>query len=268
MPDAPDTPAYETVLFERTGAVATITLHRPERRNALNPALERDLMEALKKAHGDAGIRAVVLTGAGAGFCSGADLTSFPRNLTGEQARQHVLDAYRPLIELLTTMGKPVIAAINGAAVGAGCSLALACDLSVMAEDAVLVQGFSNLGLIPDAGSSWFLVRQVGYRLAYQITAEGEPVAALRCLALGLTNKVVPADRLLPTAQDWAERLARHPTLALALTKQAMQAAMTASLAEAVAFEAALQARCIESEDHAEGLRAFLQKRTPVFKGR
>ncbi|MFQ5570448.1 MAG: enoyl-CoA hydratase/isomerase family protein [Rhodothermales bacterium] len=263
-----DSISFETVLYEQTGAVATITMNRPERRNALNRALERDLTDALRRARDDAGVRALVLTGAGPSFCSGADLSSFPEDYTGEHVRRHILENYWPIVRLLATMEKPTLAAINGVAAGAGCSVALACDLNVMAEDAFLLQAFSNIGLVPDAGSSWFLARQVGYHRAYEIAVEGERIPAGRCLELGLTNKVVPSDQLVTETRAWAAHLSKRPTLALGLTKRAIRAAIISSLATTVELEAKLQARCFESEDHAEGVMAFLQKREPAFKGR
>lgn len=259
--------AYEALLVDRDAAVLTITMNRPERRNALNRALEHDLIHALTLARDDESLRAVVLTGAGKGFCAGADLTSFGGRLTGDQAREHILTAYWPIVELLVTMPKPVIGAINGVAAGAGCSLALACDLLVMADDASLLQAFSNIALVPDAGSSWFLAQQIGYHRAYQLAIEGERLPAMDCLRLGLANKAVPADDLLTEAQAWAATLAQRPTLALGLTKRAMHAAMTATLEETVRLEADLQARCFDSYDHAEGLQAFLDKREPQFTG-
>ncbi len=266
MPDS--TTTYETVRYELDDAVATITMDRSDRRNALNRALERDLLATLQRAAADDAVRAVVLTGAGKDFCSGADLASFGPSLSGEQARDHLLSAYWPLVELLVAMPKPTVAAVNGTAAGAGCSLALACDLAVMADDAALLQAFSNIGLVPDAGSSWFLARHLGYRRAYAIIAEGRPVPAARCQALGLVNRVVPPGDLLRETRAWATDLALRPTLALGLSKQALQAALTSTLEATVHLEGDLQARCVESADHAEGVRAFLEKRLPVFRGR
>jgi 2-(1,2-epoxy-1,2-dihydrophenyl)acetyl-CoA isomerase len=180
---------------------------------------------------------------------------------------QHLVEVYGGIIERLTTLPKPIVAAVNGSAAGAGCSLALACDLRVMADDAHLLQAFSNIALVPDAGSTWLLARQVGYSRAYQIAIEGAPIPADRCLSLGLTNKVAPADDLLDATLDWAHRLAARPTLALGLTKQAMHAAMTSTLQEAIATEARLQTQCLQSDDFTEGLMAFMQKRDPSFTG-
>lgn len=270
MPAAapPDLPTYDTVRLERDGAVALLTLDRPDRRNALNAELERDLKAALETVRDDDTVRSVVLTGAGKGFCAGADLSQFAGGIDPETVERHLVEVSGGLIALLTGLPKPVIAAVNGTAAGAGCSLALACDLRVMAEDASLLQAFSNIALVPDAGASWFLVRQLGYARAYQLAVEGQPLPAARCLEWGLANKVVPADALLQAARSWATKLAARPTRALALTKRIMHAAPTSSLEEIIALEARLQKQCITSQDFAEGVTAFLEKRTPDFQGR
>lgn len=259
---------YETILYETNGHVITITMNRPERRNALNEALNRDLLAAFRQAGDDENARAVILTGAGKGFCAGADLSSFAQKPTAEQVYEAILAAYQPLMTLITTLPKPVIAAVNGTAAGAGASLALACDLRVMADDASLMQAFSNIGLVPDAGSCWFLARLVGYSRAYEIAIEGERIPAERCLAWGLANKVAPAEALMEVTLAWALKLAKRPTLALGLTKQALHHALLHDLADTIEFEARLQKQTIPSHDHMEGVMAFLQKREPEFKGK
>lgn len=260
--------ASPPLLLKRDGAVATLTLNRPERRNALSPELDQALRTTLAEVGKDADIRAVVLTGAGEGFCSGADLSAFKELPTPEAVEEHLTTRYLPIIEHLTTMEKPVLAAVNGAAAGAGAALALACDLRVMAEDARLILAFSNLGLVPDMGASWLLVRHVGYGRAFEIAAEAQPLSALRCLDLGLANRIAPPSHLLEAAQTWAERLAKRPTRALGLTKRAFHEALSLSLDEAVRREAELQKEAVTTEDHREGVQAFLQKRPPDFKGR
>jgi len=264
---------YETVTYEEKGAVATVTLNRPKARNAFNRALERDLLDAFQTVSEARHIRAVVVTGAGRSFCAGADLKAFdevpegadPTMSKGEKVYHLITTAYGPLTKLLMTMPKPVIGAINGAAAGAGCSLALACDLRIMADDAFLLQAFSSIGLVPDAGSTWLLARQLGYSRAYQVAIEAERLDAERCLAWGLTNKVTTADTLLDDAQAWASQLAERPAQAIALTKQAMQTALTASVDEMIELEAQFQKQCSESADHAEGIAAFIEKRAPRF---
>jgi 2-(1,2-epoxy-1,2-dihydrophenyl)acetyl-CoA isomerase len=260
-------PTYETVLFALHEQVAQITLNRPERRNALNDALNRDLLAAFTFAGNEDTVRAIVLTGAGKGFCAGADLSVFGAQPTPEQVYDTILASYQPLMGLITTIEKPVIAAVNGVAAGAGASLALACDLLMMADDASLMMAFSNIGLVPDAGACWFLQRQVGYSRAYQIAVEGERIPANDCLTYGLANKVVPAAALLAEAQAWAAKLAKRPTLALGLTKHALNHAAANDLASTIEYEARLQKQTIPSHDHKEGVRAFAERRPPKFLG-
>ena len=222
MSEAESNPTYETILYKREGSIALITLNRPQKRNAMDNALNRDLLSALAHASDEQQVRAVLITGAGKGFCAGADLTIFQPIPTPDQIYHYIITTYLPMMEIITTMQKPVIAAVNGVAAGAGASLALACDLRVMAHDASLLMAFSNIALIPDAGATWLLARLVGYSRAYEIAIEGQRVHAERCLELGLTNKVVPAEQLLEISLAWAEQLAQRPTLALGLTKKAM----------------------------------------------
>lgn len=259
---------YETVLFDRRGQVATITMNRPERRNALNGALLRDLLASFELARDDQDVRAVLLSGAGKGFCAGADLAGFQQMPTPEQVYETIVHSYQPLVGLMTSISKPVIAAINGTAAGAGASLALACDLRVMADDASIMMAFSNVGLVPDAGASWLLARQIGYSRAYEMTIEGEPVPAERCLEWGLANKVAPARSLLEVSLAWAEKLAGRPTLALGLTKHTLMHAARHDVESTIEYEARLQKQTITSHDHMEGVMAFLERRAPAFQGK
>lgn len=259
---------YETLLYDVSNHVALITMNRPERRNAMNQALNRDLLAAFEQARDDHSVRVIVLTGAGTGFCAGADLSAFTQMPTPEQLYDAILDAYQPMMDLITTVPKPVIAAVNGTAAGAGASLALACDLRLMAHDASLMMAFSNIGLVPDAGATWFLVRQIGYSRAYEFAIEGKKLPAEQCLEWGLANRVAPAGRLMEETMEWAEKLAQRPTLALGLTKHALNHAARSDLAAAIEYEARLQKQTVPSHDHMEGVMAFLQKRKPEFKGR
>jgi len=267
--DAPmtDAPTYETVLYDRDDAVVTLTMNRPERRNALHPSLDRDLRAAFADVSDDDSIRAVVLTGAGAGFCAGADLSVLKDGPTPEELYEHLTTRYLPLIERIRSCPKPVIAAINGMAAGAGMALALACDLRVIADEAAMIMAFSQIGFVPDSGASYFLVRQIGYARAFELAAEASPIGAEQCADLGLVNRIAPAASIVSETLDWAQQLAQRPTAALALTKEALQFAEDEALKETIEFESELQMNALQTRDHREGLQAFLEKRAPEFLG-
>ena len=261
MPDEPASP----LLSEVADGVATLTLNRPDALNALNSQLRRDLLTAFKAAARDEGTRAVVVTGAGRGFCAGADL----RGGTAERDFRTVLTAeYNPLIEAIRNLPKPVVAAVNGVAAGAGVSLAFAADVVVASDEARFVPAFSRIGLVPDSGLARVLVRAVGRHRAFEILMGERQLGAGDARDLGLVAAVVPADRLAVAARELAQRLAEGPTTAIGLTKRLLNAAEGATLAEALEAEAALQELAGRSDDHAEGVAAFGEKRDPRFSGR
>ncbi len=261
MPDA----AHETIQLEVAEGVATITLNRPESLNALNATMRRELLAALKAVGRDESVRAVVLTGAGRGFCSGADL----RGGDGERQFRRVLtDEYNPLVTAIRDMPKPVIAAVNGVAAGAGVSLALACDLIYAAEEARFIQAFVKIGLVPDSGSTRTLVRALGRHRAAALVFSGEPLLAAAARDVGLVNAVVPGDELASTVHAAADLLAAAPTRAIGHAKRLINRAEDATLAESLAHEADLQELAGRTQDHAEGIAAFAEKREPRFVGR
>ena len=261
-------PNFQTILYTVDQHVAIIKLNRPERRNALTEELLKELRIAFDSAASDADVRTVLLTGEGKGFCAGQDLGQFDGASSPESVRNSVMNFYKPVIMAMTTIEKPVIGAINGAAAGAGASIALACDLRIMADDAFIMQAFSNIGLVPDAGSNWFMTRLLGYSRAYQLVIEAERISAERCLELGLTNLVTTSEALQDDALDWARQLSQRPTYALGQTKKLMMQAYSASLEETIALEAEAQAQAVQSFDHTEGVTAFMEKRKPAFQGR
>lgn len=261
MPDQP----YETIRHELSDGIATITLNRPESLNALNAVLRSELLAALKAAGRDDAARAVVITGEGRAFCSGADL----RGGSGERAFRRVLSAeYNPLITAVRELPKPVIAAVNGVAAGAGMSLALACDLVYAADDARFVLAFLRIGLVPDSGLTRTLVRAMGRHRAAALIFSGEPLGAAEAQAVGLVNDVVPGDQLLAAVRAAAASLASGPTTAIGLAKRAINHAEDALLSESLGMEAALQELAGRTQDHAEGVAAFSEKREPRFIGR
>ena len=256
---------YETLLLETDSGVSTITLNRPDALNALNATMRRELLATVRSAGRDADVRAIVITGAGRGFCAGADL----RGGSGEREFRRVLEAeYNPLIEALRTVGTPVIASVNGVAAGAGVSLALAADLVIASEDTRFVPAFNRIGLVPDSGLTRTLVRALGRHRALEILLGERQLGALEAHDAGLVAAVVPADALADTTRSLAQRLASGPTGAIGLTKRLVNAAEDVTLADSLAAEAGLQEIAGRGGDHAEGVAAFAEKREPQFHGR
>jgi 2-(1,2-epoxy-1,2-dihydrophenyl)acetyl-CoA isomerase len=255
----------EVINYEQHGAVAVITLNRPDRMNSFTSELSIDLLAALERSNDDASVRAVVLTGEGRCFSAGADLKS---GFDGKSVRDKLQQEYRPIFATIASMPVPVIAAVNGSAAGIGMSLALQCDLMIMSDNAFMLSPFTTISLVPDGGLNWLLVRQLGYRRAFQLSVESERIDANRCVDLGLANKVVPADELVTSAIQWAETLGERAPLSLAATKKVMRHAMDNDWESSFDTEADLQDVLTRSEDNAEGVAAFFEKRPPKFKGK
>ncbi len=259
----------DSVLYDVDGKVATITINRPEARNALTAETKVALLEAVRLASDDDAVRAVVLTGAGPAFCSGQDLREHAELLAGGAApldtvRRH----YNPLIEAITGMPKPVVAALPGVAAGAGASLALACDFRIAAARASFLLAFARVGLGADSGASWTLPRLVGTARAAELLMLAEPIGSATALGLGLITSVVPDDELPAAAAQFAARLADGPTLAYAAIKESLLYAESHSLGESLEKEAELQVRLGDSADHRAATEAFVTKQAPVYQGR
>jgi 2-(1,2-epoxy-1,2-dihydrophenyl)acetyl-CoA isomerase len=248
----------------RDGAVLTITLNRPDVLNAFNEAMHRGLSAALEEAR-EPGVRAVVLTGAGRGFCVGQDLTEF-REAPGDIG-DRLRGSYHPNVLAIRALEKPVIAAVNGAAAGAGVSFACACDLRIAAESASFVPAFINIGLVPDSGGTYFISRLLGPARAFEWLASGRRLSATEAREWGLVSEVVEDSALAERAAELAGEWAARPTFGIARTKELIDQAVTSSLEEQLEREADLQTRATQSEDFREGVAAFLEKRPPKFRG-
>lgn len=259
--------AYSALLYEVAEGVATITFNRPEVRNAVNDQMADEMQAALRSAERDTAVRCLVITGAGAGFCAGQDLAAVRDRGAGISFREHLQKTYNPIVAKLTSIEKPVIAAVNGAAAGAGWGIALACDFRYASESAKFRLAFIGIGLAPDSGTSFFLPRLVGLGRALELAYSNDLIDAPTALSLGLVNRVVPADELMPVTLGLAKKLAQAPTKGIGLTKRAMNFALAATLDEALDYEAHMQEIAGRSADHREGVNAFLEKRSPQFTG-
>ncbi|NNF42223.1 MAG: 2-(1,2-epoxy-1,2-dihydrophenyl)acetyl-CoA isomerase [Phycisphaerales bacterium] len=260
----------ETILTSLEDHVLTITLNRPDTYNAFSDQLSRELLATLKDAGRNRDARVLVITGAGKAFSSGQDLAELKeRYVPGHEPHlgKDLDKRYNPIIRAICAMEKPVIAAVNGVAAGAGCSLALACDLRLASEKASFVEVFVNVGLVPDSGSSFFLPRLIGHARAMELCCTGRPVDAAEALTLGIVNRVVPPDELAAAATKMATKLAAMPARALALTKRLLVQSATNSLEEQLTAERFAQETAGRTADHTEGVLAFLEKRKPAFRG-
>jgi 2-(1,2-epoxy-1,2-dihydrophenyl)acetyl-CoA isomerase len=261
--------SYETIIWEQTGGVGRLTLNRPESLNAWTPQLGIDLRAIIERDAADESVRAVLITGAGRGFSSGADLKSGfePADDGMPNLYKELHDIYHPVIAGLRRLEKPVVAAVNGAAVGIGCSLALACDLIMAGESAFFGLAFVNIGLMPDGGSTAFVPPAVGRARAFQMAMLGERIPAPQALDWGLVNWVYPDDRLMDEAEVLVEKLAAGPTRSYAASKRALNRFIYGDLDAQLDLEAELQHALGRTRDFFEGTAAFVEKRTPAFTG-
>ncbi|MCZ6900087.1 MAG: enoyl-CoA hydratase-related protein [Bacteroidetes bacterium] len=246
--------------------IATITLNRPEVYNALNDELTYEIQDALNICTRDNQIRVVVLTGEGKAFCSGQDLKS-SADIENKSFADSLHKRYNPIIRAMRKMPKPVIAKVNGVAAGAGCSLALASDYIIAAEEATLIEVFINIGLVPDSGSSLFLPRLVGYTKAFELATMGTRIKATQAFEMGIVNKVVPLVELDKATEEITSYYANAPTKSIGLIKKMLEKAYTSDLDQALDYEAYCQEIAGRSDDYKEGVNAFLEKRKPEFKG-
>ena len=260
---------YETIILQKEEGVATITLNRPDKLNAWNAQLLAEVIRAVDEIGQDVTVRAVILTGAGRAFCAGGDLTLPIFDMIGYSLEMKNFFHKVNMIPLgLRNLRKPIIAAVNGTAVGAGCAMAMACDIIIASEGATFGMAFVNVGYHPDAGASYFLPRLVGINKACELIFTGKTINAAEAERIGLVNQVVPADALLSTAKELAVRLANGPSIAISLAKSCIYNGMQMTLEQALENEAQAASLILQTEDQKEGTNAFKEKRKPEYKGR
>jgi enoyl-CoA hydratase/carnithine racemase len=262
---------YKCLLYEVKDGIATLTLNRPERLNALGDTLREDLFDALSRGSADPEVRVIIVTGAGKGFCAGGDVKAM--NEAREAGRERsLMEKIAPgrdrTVLVMREAPQPIIAAVNGAAAGAGMNLALGCDIRIASTAAKFSQAFVKRGLHPDWGGTYFLPRLVGMARACELTFTGDVIDAAEALRIGLVSQVVPPEELMPAVHVLARKIAAGPPVAIRLAKRALYRNAESGLREALEFETFAQNACFETEDAREGIRAFVEKRAPVFRGR
>lgn len=260
-------PDFQTVLYQLTDGVLTITMNRPDVYNAFNEQMKKDMNDALKEAEKDAAVRCIVIRGAGdKAFCSGQDLKE--HGSSKRSLKESLEKSYNPMVRKMRGMEKPIIGMINGVAAGAGCSVALACDMRIISSTAKLIEVFIRIALVPDSGSHWFLPRLVGMARAFEYCTTGRDVNAEEAFQVGLANKVAPPDQLEAVTMELARSFAQGPTKTYGLIKRTLNKALASDLDSILDYEAYIQQIASETGDHKEGLTAFLEKRKAQFKGR
>ena len=263
-------PEYETIMLDTDSSVATITLNRPDKLNAIGGPMREEIGAALAQIKADQELRVAVLTGAGRGFCAGGDIDNLKRlrEAGDEQGFQDILAKGKGVSRYIRSMSKPFIAAVNGPCAGAGFSLALSCDMRIASEKASFGPSFARIGLHPDWGGSWLLPRLIGTARSCELVFTGNMVSASEAERIGLVNRVVPHEELLSTVAELARAMARNPPGALRLAKQSIYGSLTSDFETAAAAETEAQMECFRSEDFLEGVTAFVEKRKPNFTGR
>ncbi|WP_432357210.1 enoyl-CoA hydratase-related protein [Sporosarcina sp. UB5] len=255
---------FETIRYEVEDGIAWLYLNRPDKLNAFIAQMNREVKDAVKAASNDAEVRCLVITGEGRAFCSGQDLSEVDENMDhGQVLRDH----YGPMMKQLRACEKPIIAAVNGVAAGAGFSLALACDFRLISERASFVNAFIHVGLIPDSGNLYYLTQLIGHAKTAELAMLGEKVLATEAVELGLANRLIPVDTWEEDVTAFAERLAALPTKAIGLIKRSMKATSTLSFEDYLELEAQGQRIAGLTKDHREGVNAFMEKRKPVYSG-
>lgn len=256
---------FETVKYEAAKGIAWITLNRPDKLNAFTEQLNKEVQQSIKQASRDKEVRCLVITGEGRAFCSGQDLQGVNEDMDHGQVLRKF---YNPMVMELHKCEKPVIAAVNGVAAGAGMSLALACDFRLLSEKASFLEAFIHVGLVPDAGNLYFLPKLIGHAKAMELAVLGEKISAQEAKGMGLATKVIPAEQWHDEVMAFAERLASMPTAAIGLIKKNLKASWESTLEESLERDAQGQRIAGLTFDHKEGVKAFIEKRKPVFQGK